>query len=672
MKKIVLFLLLLIPLKVNAVTDYYKDLIVNFNHDGCDGKEVTIQLFADGEKVEDGEVVLNENTGYSYTYEHLLIFNEHSPNEIKYEVKILENGTYRLLSEKRYTYETTHISKWVQVLPEDIKPGHTYVLTTDNWNVDNNGFSPIIYLRGDVSAKGANVVPDYNIINGKQSYYSIEGEPIENTKWTVSAVPSDDPNYEEFKDYLIFTNEAGKNLVMTGYNRNNSINYIWRASSKSGYVDSEDSMNTNKVTLTYVEDSKGRFYIGTKSLWPEPNNVMQYVTLSGQNQYQSGSNMSNAAQFKAYEYVDMDIQTGITVVLEDTICDTDTIVLNKNAIVKKNINVYLDSTGCNYDKEKGVTIQLFAEGKKVEDGEVHLSDQTGFEYIYRDLPVYQEISNKEIHYEVKALLNGEYYTLPEIYTSYRKENIQKWVQVMPEDIKPGHTYVITTDNLNAENNGFSKIVYLRGDVSAKGANVLQQYYIIDNKRSYYLLDGDPIENTKWELTSGNGENYFLLTNEEGKRLVLTGYNRSSGVRFQFKASSKNGYVDSEDATYSNNIKIEPTGDVLGTFYLLTNLDLAEPNNAIQYLYLNSNNQYNPTTDITRASKFKIYEYVDGEVYVGSDVMVEPTLCTVLGLASRENPNTGIKITLLIIIVSVSLLLMTYLLYLRKKKYFEKA
>ena len=65
MKKIIVFLLLLFPLNVRAVSDYYKDLIVNFNHDGCEEKEVTIQIFADGEKVPDGEVVLNKDTGYS-------------------------------------------------------------------------------------------------------------------------------------------------------------------------------------------------------------------------------------------------------------------------------------------------------------------------------------------------------------------------------------------------------------------------------------------------------------------------------------------------------------------------------------------------------------------------------------------------------------------------------
>ena len=36
-----------------AASDYYRDIVVNFNYEGCPqnaNKEVTIQLFADGKK----------------------------------------------------------------------------------------------------------------------------------------------------------------------------------------------------------------------------------------------------------------------------------------------------------------------------------------------------------------------------------------------------------------------------------------------------------------------------------------------------------------------------------------------------------------------------------------------------------------------------------------------
>ena len=82
MKKILyvlLFVLLIgcVVLPVNASSDYYKDIVVTFNHNGCDeqaGKEVIIQLFENGEKVEGQEISLNERTGYTYTFEDLPIF----------------------------------------------------------------------------------------------------------------------------------------------------------------------------------------------------------------------------------------------------------------------------------------------------------------------------------------------------------------------------------------------------------------------------------------------------------------------------------------------------------------------------------------------------------------------------------------------------------------------
>jgi adenosine/AMP kinase len=128
------------------------------------GGEITIQLFADNEKVEGEEVILNSTTGYDYTFEDLLVFKTDSSTEIKYDVRLLEDGKYRRLSEKNATHEKATIKKWVQVLPEDIKAGHTYVIITNNLNWQSNGFSKIIYLRGDVTAKGANVVPEYILL----------------------------------------------------------------------------------------------------------------------------------------------------------------------------------------------------------------------------------------------------------------------------------------------------------------------------------------------------------------------------------------------------------------------------------------------------------------------------------------------------------------------------
>ena len=646
----VFFFIMIIP--VHAASDYYEDITITFNHNGCDdqaNKEVVIQLFADGKKVDGQEVTLNSTTGYTYTYEHLLIFKPDSPDQIRYEVKLLENGEYKLISPKNYSYETAEIKKWVQVLPEDIKPGHTYVITTDNWNYESNGFSKIIYLRGDITAKGAQVVPEFNIIDGKPSYYVIDGEPIENTKWTVSAVPEDDPNYEEFKDYLMFKNESeGKYLTLTGYNTADGINFIYKRSGKNGYVESEDAMYTNKVTLTDVEGSKGRFYIGTYNLYPEPNNMMQYITLSGQNQYQAGSNMERAAQFKAFEYVEKEVNVGITQNIEESLCEKDTVVLDTHTEYKRSINVDFNCENCEDKKDSGVVIQLFANDVKVDGEEVLLNNENGFTYEFKDLPIFDD-HNHEIEYEVRALINGNYYLLPEKDISYEKKNINKWTQVLPSDIKPNHTYVIITENLNYESNGYSRYNYLRGDITAKGSQLNKEFNIINGKNLYYTLEGEPIENSKWICSAvptddpnyEEFKDYLMFKNEsEGKFLTLTGYNTADGINFIYKRSGKDGYVESEDAMYTNKVNIIPTEDDQGTFYIGTKNLYPEPNNMMQYLSFSSQNQFQANPDISAAAKFIILEYTEEEVTVASTMSINPSLCEVLSLADEiEVPNT---------------------------------
>ena len=668
MKRMLLFLvgiLFLTSVPVNAVSDYYKDIIVTFNHNGCDqyaNKEITIQLFADGQKVEGKEVKLNQSTGYTYTYEDLKIFDDHSPVEIKYDVKILENGKYRMISDKRYTYQTKHISKWVQILPKNIKAGHTYVITTDNWNYENNGFSKIIYLRGDITAKGAAVVPEYNIVDGSQSYYAIDGEPIENTKWTVSNVPTTDPNYNDFKDYLVFTNESGeKRLTLTGYKNGDNVNFIFRHTGKSGFNEGENSWNTNKMTLTNVPDSKGRFYIGTHNLWPDGNNNdMQYITLSGQNQYQAGADMERAAQFKAYEYIDKDVQTGVTINLEESICPKDTIVINKHSEYQRKITVKVNCSGCEYRKDNGILLQLFADGQKVEDESIKLDSKTGFTHTFDNLPVFQDDSFQEINYEVKGYINGKYYPILKKDISHQKKKVHKWIQVFPEDIKDGQTYILTTDNLNYAANGFSKIIYLRGDITAKGAAVIPEYNIIDNKKSYYVLDGEPVENSKWVVSKvpstdpdyNEFKDYLMFTNEGGKNLTLTGYNGSSGINFIFKYSGKNGYIDSEDAMYTNKVLITSTKDAKGTFVIGTKNLFPEPNNMMQYLTLNGNNQFQAGTDIDNATKFKAFGLVDKEIVLESEILMSPSLCELYQRSIPNNPKTGY------IIYAVTIILFT--------------
>lgn len=660
---------------VNAISDYWKDIVVKFSPCEVGGNsDVTIQLFVDGEK-EGNEIVLNASNGYTYTFEDLPIFKPHSPVEYKYDVKIKENGKYRLISPKNISYEKTHINKWVQIVPENIKPGHTYVITTDNWNYESNGFSQVIYLRGDVTAKGASILPEYNIIDGSPSYYVIDGEPIENTKWTVSSVPTSDPNYDEYKDYLIFTNESGeKRLTLTGYSNGN---FIFRHTGKSGFNESENSWNANKVTLTYVPGSKGRFYIGSHTLWEDGNhNSMRYITLSGQNQYQAGSNMQTAAQFKAYEHIDKDVVTGVTEVIEETLCEKDTIVLDRNSNYKKKININFDCQGCEDKMTQGVTLQLFVEGKKVEDGEVTLNSKTGFSYTFEDLPYfYDDDLKNEIKYEIKAYINGKYYAIPEKDISNKQETIHKWIQVLPNDIKEGKEYVLVAENKSFESNGLSRFVYLRGDITSKDANVLHEYNEIDGKKTYYIIDNNFEDNTKWMVSKVGSDDpnydefkdYLMFTNEsEDKKLTLTGYYNGGNINYIFKRSSKSGYNDSEDSWNTNKVKLLPTEGLDGRFNIGThNVWDEDEFNIMQYMTLNNQLQFGANSELSEAADFMIFEYVEKDVVSVSQINLKSSLCEVLNLDKTTNPNTGREI--LIIIISLIVGVGYYLIIRRKKR-----
>ena len=120
---------------------------------------------------------------------------------------------------------------------------------------------------------------------------------------------------------LVATPQSAKEgLTLTGYNTANGINFIYKYSGKNGYIDSEDAMYTNKVAIIPANNSNGKFYIGTKNLFPEPNNMMQYLSLSTTNQYQANPDINNAAQFMIYEYIEKRITLASEIDINSSLC----------------------------------------------------------------------------------------------------------------------------------------------------------------------------------------------------------------------------------------------------------------------------------------------------------------------------------------------------------------
>lgn len=314
----------------NEIGVFFQDITISVNYQNCSSeelKDVTVQLFADDELVEGKKITLNKINDYTGKFEDVPIFKEGSASEINYQIKILDNGEYKDLPNSSITYKKVHINKWISVLPENLEPNEDYVFITDNWNYKNNGFSVHVALRGDVTVKGAKPEANYTVLDGKKSYYTLMEDPPSNSLWHTSRVPTSNPDYDKFKDYWMLTDEIGKKLTLTGYNRlesENRIHYIFKYSGKEGYVESEDAYYTNKVQIIPIEGTKGRFYISSKSMWPEPHDVTNYLGLDSYNQVVAQTVKEYGAQFLAFKHIEAEVNVISDAKLQTTLCEKKT------------------------------------------------------------------------------------------------------------------------------------------------------------------------------------------------------------------------------------------------------------------------------------------------------------------------------------------------------------
>ena len=373
--------------------------------------------------------------------------------------------------------------------------------------------------------------------------------------------------------------------------------------------------------------------------------------------------MSRAAQFKAFEYVDMEVEVGETITIEESMCPTDEVVIDTNSNYKRNINISFDCTGCESKKESGITLQLFADGKKVQDGEVTLNNKNGFNYVYEDLPVFADGTFTEINYEVKALINGKYYTIAAKDINYKKEKANRWIQVLPKDIKDGHTYTLVAENLDYESNKVSKYVYLRGDTSSRTAGVDTEYNVVNGEKLFYVLKGDPSPNTKWTASNvptddpdySTYKNYLMFTNEnEDKKLTLTAYiDQNDGtVNWIYKRSGNSGWVNDYELN-TNRVTFTPIDNSNGKFYISTFSLLDPPNNEPQYLAVDYQNNFYAEYDREYAAPFLAFEYLEKEIVVESQMVIESNLCEVLDYPNMNNPKTGYSIFIIICLIALS-------------------
>ena len=267
-KYLIMSLLMMFPfvVKANYIGEFTKNINVSLNCEQCDPEyepAITFQLFADGEPLDDYSVELNKENDYKTVFEDLAVFADDGFTEINYEIKYLEDGEYKSVKDEEISYRKEKINKWVQVMPEDLEPGHDYVLMTDNWNHEYNDRDPFILLDGDLYHQYVEVEPDYKIINGKKSYYSLISEPDAVTIWHFEKLPEDDELYEYYEGYWELTNYDDLHLVLSAYMGYGFNSYYYKVSDNNGLASGKTY--ANRVNITPIEGEIGRFKISTEA-----------------------------------------------------------------------------------------------------------------------------------------------------------------------------------------------------------------------------------------------------------------------------------------------------------------------------------------------------------------------------------------------------------------------
>ena len=328
MKRYIYLLLLLVlfpmAVKANYIGDFYQTINVSLNCSECidkSTKEIKLQLFANGEAVQDAVITLSNDNNFEDSFEDLPLFEDDGVTEIKYEVKFFEDGEYRSFSKNDVTYEKEKVSGWVSVLPEDLQKDHEYVLLTDNWNYELNGKDPYILVGGATFHQYIDVFPEYNLVNGKKAYFMLDGEPEDKALLRIET-PSKDVEYynDIYEDYILLRNlDLDKSLTLKAKDGHES--YSFMLSSRDGYQADEETTYINRVKIEPIEDELSRFYITSEMVWSEDYTSKKWVGIGSMVELKAQRKAEYGAHFIAFEYLDdVEVEHVYNIVINKDLC----------------------------------------------------------------------------------------------------------------------------------------------------------------------------------------------------------------------------------------------------------------------------------------------------------------------------------------------------------------
>ena len=179
-------------------------------------------------------------------------------------------------------------------------------------------------ITRELKTVSTKIVNEYNVVDGKKSYYTLSTNPEEENIWTITNVPKNDLLYEGFEDYWVVTNAGSKRMALSGYNKGDWIDYVFKYTGKQdGYIAGEDAWYTTKVEFVPVEGTNGYFYITSHNIINDEIGETKYIGTS----LKAESNESKAAKFLAFAYK------------EDLLTDNLTIQINNVlGVEEKNAN----------------------------------------------------------------------------------------------------------------------------------------------------------------------------------------------------------------------------------------------------------------------------------------------------------------------------------------------
>ena len=386
MLPIILFMMFLpIGVYANEIGEFYKDINVSLNCDKCideNTMEIHLKLFANDIEVDGSELVLNKNNNFTTVFEDLPIFGEDKLTEINYDIRFLEDGEYRKFSNNDIKYNKVRKTQWVSVKPEDIVPGNNYVLMTDNWFYAYNGRNPYILLDGDMYHQYVDVYPEYKIVDGQISYYTLDTEPEERTIWHLEKLDSSDSLYNYYKDYWVLTNYKDEKLTLAGYMGDGSNSYFYKPSTKSGVIDY--ATYADRVNLIPIENELSRFNINSHAYWSEDHQTTLYLGIGSYVEVKAQREQEYGAHFIAFrsisnEEVEEVYNVQITRELCRTVQDKRTVSITEQLNLFSIFNDIPDDANINFKIVNPSILKL--ENGKIIPLKVGSTDVT-FDYAY--------------------------------------------------------------------------------------------------------------------------------------------------------------------------------------------------------------------------------------------------------------------------------------------------